>query len=84
MGAVEIITGVKLILESIAPVLSVILLIAGGIVYGIAQTQPAEVRGKWQSLAVSMFVGGIIIAIVAGGAEFIKDNSLLIIGNGTA
>ncbi len=84
MGAVEIVAGVKLTLESIAPVLSVILIIAGGIVYGVAQTQPAEVRGKWQSLAVSMFVGGIIIAVIAGGAELIKNNSMKIIGNGTA
>jgi cytosine/uracil/thiamine/allantoin permease len=84
MGVVEILGGVKIILEAIAPMLSVILIIAGGIVYGVAQAQPAEVRGKWQSLAVSLFVGGIVIAVIAGGAEFIKDNSLLIIGNETA
>jgi hypothetical protein len=36
--------------------------VLGAITYGLAQTQPAENRGKWQSMAMGMVVGGIIVA----------------------
>jgi len=82
MSLVDILTGIKMALEEIAPALSIILIVSGGIVYGIAQTQPAELRGKWQSFALGLFVGGIIIGAIAGGAQLIRDKSLQIIGPG--
>ncbi len=62
-------------LTVIAPVISLILIVLGGIVYGLAQTQPAEMRGKWQTAAIGMVVGGIIVAAVAGAAGFIQEQS---------
>lgn len=63
------------VLESIAPMLSIILIILAGIVYGLAQMQPPDTRGKWQNTAVGLFVGGIIIAAIAGAAALISESS---------
>jgi len=68
-------TNIATFLTSIAPVISVILLILGGIVYGLAQTQPPETRGKWQTTAVSMMIGGVIVAAIAGAATIIQQTS---------
>ena len=62
-------------LSSIAPVISLILIILGGIIYGVAQTQPPDARGKWQTAAISMVVGGIIVGAIAGAAVFIQEQS---------
>jgi hypothetical protein len=62
-------------LYTIGPILSVILIILGGIVYGLAQTQPAENRGKWQNAAVGMVIGGVVIAAIIGGATLIRETS---------
>lgn len=62
-------------LYTVGPILSVILIILGGIMYGLAQTQPAENRGKWQSAAIGMIVGGIVIAAIIGGATLIRETS---------
>jgi hypothetical protein len=62
-------------LTNIAPIISLILIILGGIIYGLAQAQPAEVRGKWQNVAISMFIGGLVIAIIAGAAELIQSTA---------
>ena len=62
-------------LSTIAPVISLILLVLGGIVYGIAQTQPPDIRGKWQTAAISMLIGGLIVGAIAGAASFIQEQS---------
>lgn len=62
-------------LQTIAPIISLILIILGGIAYGVAQTQPGESRGKWQAVAISMVVGGIIVGAIAGAATFIQEQS---------
>lgn len=64
------------ILSNIAPIISVILIVLGGIVYGVAQTQPGEQRGKWQAAALAMLIGGIIVAAIAGAAALIRDTSM--------
>lgn len=64
------------ILSGIAPIVSVILIVLGGIVYGVAQTQPGEQRGKWQAAAIAMLIGGIIVAAIAGAATLIRDTSM--------
>ena len=53
----------------------IFLIILGGIVYGLAQTQPGESRGKWQTIALSMIVGGIIVGAIAGAATLIQQQS---------
>lgn len=62
-------------LSNIAPVISVILIILGGIIYGIAQTQPPDTRGKWQAAAISIVIGGVIVGAVAGAAYLIQQTS---------
>jgi len=63
-------------LTSIGTTLSVILIIAGGIVYGISQGMPSETRGKWVTTAVGLIIGGIIMAAIVGGAIVIRDIAL--------
>jgi len=62
-------------LSTIAPIISLILIILGGIVYGVAQTQPPDTRGKWQTAAISMIVGGIIVGAISGAATIIQSTS---------
>lgn len=68
---VDIVKGWKGDVLALAPSVSVILIVGGAIVYGLAQIQPAEKRGQWQSLAIGMVIGGIIIAAIYGAAETI-------------
>ncbi len=68
-------SSIEQFLLTIGPVISIILIVLGGIVYGLAQTQPADMRGKWQTAAISMFIGGIIIAVVTGTADLIQSTS---------
>jgi len=68
-------SNIEQFLLAIGPVISIILIVLGGIVYGLAQTQPADMRGKWQTAAISMFIGGVIIAVVTGTADLIQATS---------
>ena len=68
-------SSIEQFLLTIGPVISIILIVLGGIVYGLAQTQPADMRGKWQTAAISMFIGGVIIAVVTGAADLIQSTS---------
>ncbi|MFA5105694.1 MAG: hypothetical protein WC506_01915 [Candidatus Micrarchaeia archaeon] len=63
------------VLSSIAPIISLMLITAGGIVYGLAQTQPSEVKGKWQTAAIGLVIGGLIVGAVWGSATAIRDNA---------
>ncbi len=67
--------GIRGLLETIAPTLSIILIILAGIVYGLAQMQPPEARGKWQNTAIGLFIGGIIIAAISAAAAMISESS---------
>ena len=67
--------GIRILLESIAPTLSIILIILAGIVYGLAQMQTPDSRGRWQSMALGLFIGGGIIAALAGAAALISEKS---------
>ncbi|VVC04336.1 Uncharacterised protein [Candidatus Bilamarchaeum dharawalense] len=75
IGAEVVAAGIAAFLTTIAPIIAIILLTLGGITYGLAQTQPAEIRGKWQTAAISMFVGGLIVGAVAGAAGIIQTAS---------
>jgi uncharacterized membrane protein SirB2 len=68
-------TNIATFLTTIAPVISLILIVLGGITYGLAQMQPPETRGKWQTTAISMVIGGIIVAAIAGAATLIQRTS---------
>ncbi|MBI5224134.1 hypothetical protein HY990_06975 [Candidatus Micrarchaeota archaeon] len=75
IGAEILATNIQSFLGGIAPVISLILILLGGIMYGLSNTQPAEVRGKWQVAAISMVVGGVIVGAIAGAAGFIQQQS---------
>lgn len=62
-------------LTTIAPIIALILIVLGGIMYGLAQTQPPDTRGKWQTAAISMIVGGIIVGAISGAATIIESTS---------
>jgi hypothetical protein len=63
-------------LSAIGPMISIILIILGGILYGVSHTQPSEMRGKWQAAAIGMIIGGVIVAAVVGAATLIRDSSM--------
>jgi hypothetical protein len=75
VGLEVVASNIAAFLTSIAPVISLILIILGGITYGLAQTQPPEMRGKWQTAAISMVIGGLIVGAIAGAATFIQEQS---------
>ncbi|MEW6528316.1 MAG: hypothetical protein AB1391_00355 [Candidatus Micrarchaeota archaeon] len=70
-----ILEGIRGSLSTIAPTLSVILIILSGIVYAFAQMQPADARGKYITVAISMFIGGVIIAAISYSAQNISTAS---------
>jgi len=59
----------------IAPIIAVILFVLGGVVYGLSFTQPADNRGKWQTVGASMVIGALIIGAIAGIASQIPTIS---------
>jgi len=75
----DVVESVKDGLLNLGPSLAIILIVLGGIVYGLSYVQPANVRGKWQSLAMGIFVGGVIIAAIVGAAELIAQSSLTLL-----
>jgi uncharacterized membrane protein SirB2 len=69
-------------LSTLAPVIAIILIILGGMLYGIAQTQPPDTRGKWQTAAISMIIGGIIVGAITAAAAGIESVSETLLKNG--
>jgi len=74
-GLEILISNIAQSLLTIAPYISIILGVLGGIIYALSYTQPADTRGKWQSAGVSMFIGGVIVAAIAGAATKIQEIS---------
>ncbi|MEM3422827.1 MAG: hypothetical protein QXF35_01630 [Candidatus Bilamarchaeaceae archaeon] len=75
VGLEILISNIAAFLLNIAPMLSLILIVLGGIIYGLSYTQPADNRGKWQTTGIGMVVGGIIVGAVAGAATLIQQTS---------
>ena len=73
--AVDLLTSIATTLKSVGGILSLILIVLAGIVYGMSMMQPAESRGKWQTIAVGMFIGGMIMAAVTVAAPSIQEQS---------
>lgn len=62
-------------LKSAGTMISMLLIILGGLLYGVAQLQPGETRGKWQTTGIAIVVGGILIAAILGAADLIQEVS---------
>ena len=71
-----LLASIQSVLTNIGPMVSLILIVLGGIIYGVAQTQPSEVKGSWQTVAIGMLVGGIIVAAILGAAVLIRNTSM--------
>jgi len=67
-------------LLAIGPMVAVLALVLGGIIYVYANAfVPADQRGKYHSLAVSLVVGALILAALVGSAgTIIKVGSTLL------
>lgn len=72
---VSLVESIKSTLLMLGPNVAVILIVLGGLTYGLAQAQPAQNRGKWQSLGMGIIIGGIIVAAIVGAAELIAKSS---------
>lgn len=68
-------SNISAFLLGIAPTISIILIVLGGIAYGLSFTQPADTRGKWQNMGLGLVVGGIIISAIAMGATVIQETA---------
>ena len=75
MGLVDSLTGVEGTLLQLGPIISVILIVLGGLAYGLAQTQPSDQRGKYITTAYALIIGGIVVAAVTGAATTIAGQS---------
>ncbi|MCX6772284.1 MAG: hypothetical protein NTV88_00755 [Candidatus Micrarchaeota archaeon] len=79
MPVVETLTSIENILLQIGPIVSVILIVLGGLAYGMAQTQPSDQRGKYITTAYALIAGGIVVAAITGAATFIASQSTTLI-----
>jgi hypothetical protein len=75
MGIVDTLSGIESLLLQLGPIISVILIVLGGIVYGLSQAQPSDQRGKYITTAYAMIAGGIAVAAITGAATLIAQNS---------
>lgn len=75
LGIEVVLSNIQGLLETLAPTISVILIILSGIVYGLSFTQTPENRGKWQTIAIGLFVGGVVVAAISFAATRIKETS---------
>ena len=75
MGIVDSLTGVEGTLLQLGPIISVILIVIGGLAYGLAQAQPSDQRGKYITTAYALIAGGVVVAAITGAATLIASNS---------
>lgn len=75
MSLQSILEGIQGSLSTIAPIVSIILIILSGFTYAFAQMQPADQRGKYITAAISMFISGVLIAAITVAAPLIAQTS---------
>ncbi len=75
MGIVDSLSGIEGVLLQLGPLVSVILIVLGGLAFGLAQTQPSDQRGKYITTAYALLAGGIVVAAITGAATLIASNS---------
>lgn len=75
VGLEVLVSNIAAFIINIAPMISLILIVLGGIIYGLSYTQPTDNRGKWQTTGIGMIIGGIIVGAVAGAATLIQETS---------
>lgn len=75
MGVVDTLSGIQELLLQAGPLVSVILIVLGGIAYGMAMTQPSDQRGKYITTAYALIAGGVVVAAITGAATLIAGQS---------
>ena len=75
MAVVDTLTGIEQALLQIGPIVSVILIVLGGLAYGFAQTQPSDQRGKYITTAYALIAGGVVVGAITGAANLIAGQS---------
>jgi hypothetical protein len=75
MGVVETLSSMQNVLLAIGPIVAVILIVLGGLSYGIAMTQPSDHRGKYITTAYALIAGGVVVAAITGAATLIASQS---------
>ena len=75
MGIITVLTDIQATLSSMGPIISTILIMTGGLAYGLAQTQPSDQRGKYINMAYALVAGGIVVAAVTAAAGLITQTS---------
>ena len=75
MAVVDTLTGIEEALLQIGPIVSVILIVLGGLAYGFAQTQPSDQRGKYITTAYALIAGGVVVGAITGAANLIAGQS---------
>ena len=75
MGIVDSLSGVEGVLLQIGPIVSVILIVLGGLAWGMAHTQPSDQRGKYITTAYALIAGGVVVAAITGAAKLIAASS---------
>lgn len=71
-GIIELLSNWQGTLQNAGPIISIILILIGGIIFGLAQVQPAESRGKWNTWALSCLVGGFIVGAIVASAQTLE------------
>ena len=71
MGVIEILNDTAGVITKAGAPISIILFAIAGIVYAYGMMQPAEHRGKYQSWAMSVFIGAVIVAVMTASAPFL-------------
>jgi uncharacterized membrane protein YphA (DoxX/SURF4 family) len=74
-GLKDTLIGMQTDLTAIGFAFSIILIVLGAIVYGFAQMQPSDQRGKYITMAYGMIIGGIVVAAITGAASSISESS---------
>jgi len=70
-------------LLKLGPIVAVIALIAGGAIYIYAQMfVTADQRGRYQSLAVNLVVGALLLAALVGGAGLLVSSGMKFLSAG--
>ena len=74
-GVKDTLIGVQTDLTAVGYAFSIILIVLGGLVYGFAQMQPSDQRGKYITMAYGMIIGGVVVAAITGAASGISESS---------
>lgn len=72
-GTVTFLTSLKTTLQAIGPALSAIMFVLAGIIYAFGQLQPADARGKYQSWAMGLVVGGFVVGALSVAAPTLAN-----------